>query len=342
MPIRDRKPDSRASSWLAAAALAALSVAGCYGVTEFVAPTAPEVSAEWRALIDELRVFERRIGFRDTDNFASLSTDKRSFTVCGQASNRRLPYSYEDPAIRWLDSATEEECRNVDPDTDVYFDEVEAWGEIGTPVTAAMLESTLDRFVYLVIHEDCHDQFGLPYGIEEALCNIVTYRAMTKFAAEKFGWYALENRAIRRYAREQSRETRATIAHYAELEALYQRFERSEISLAALLKLRTRVFAKAERSLELPAGYLNTISLANFMTYSRHYPRLERVADSLGDDLGRVVEFFRRVDALKPTPEAVMQRYGISDQESVEFVRAYETAVIETITRIAPGFGTGS
>ena len=80
-------------------------------------------------------------------------------------------------------------------------------------------------------------------------------------------------------------------------------------------------------------GSLNNVGMANEMSYSRHYPLLESVYDALGRDLARTVEFFRRVDAIKPSPNEVMKKRGIAAQDSVEFIRAYEAAVVGTIER---------
>lgn len=322
-------------TWLVAALLAGLAVAGCVQINQFAAPTAPGVTQAWRPLIDELRAFERRMGFRETKNFASLAEDLESYPYCGRASNRRLPYSYQDASIAWPEVKTEAECRNVGPDMDVYFGHVEAWGEIGTPVTKAMLAGTLDRFIYLVIHEDCHDQFDLPYGIEEPICDVLTHRAMAQFSSERFRWYALENRAIKRYARIQSRHVGATITHYERIAALYQRFERGEISHDALLQVRARLLARAGQALDFPPGQLNNLGLANYMTYSRHYPLLERVIDAWGSDLAGTVEFFRLVDALKPAAEALMKQLGVSDRKDVRFLQAYEAAIIEITLKLA-------
>jgi hypothetical protein len=306
-------------------------VVGCVQLNHFAAPEPPAVAGRWRELLDEIRVFERQLGFRQTKNFAQLSTDRQTFPFCGQASNRRLPYSYQDPAIRWLDDVAEAKCRDVPADTDAYYGEAEAWGEINTPVTAAMVAGTIDRFVYLVIHEDCHDQFALPYGIEEPVCEIITYRAMKEFSSAAFRWYAVENRAIRAYTRTEARHVGTTIAHYEQLDRLYRRYEREEITHETLLRLRARILARAERAMQLADGQLNNINLANYMTYSRHYPYLERTIDRLGTDLAGTVEFFRQVDARKPSQEQIMQRHGISERKSEAFVRAAERAVIETI-----------
>ena len=320
----------------ACAALAAPAVVlltGCGPMRDLASPSAPDLSAEWKTLLDELRAFERSLGFRETRNFAQLTDERDSYAYCGQASNQALPYSYEDPAIRWLEQIDAEQCRDAGPDNDWYFGSVEVWGEIGTPVTPAMISGELDRFVYLVIHEDCHDQFQLPYGIEEPLCNIITYRAMAQFAAQKYRWYTPENRALRNYAATQSRETRTTVAHYREVEALYARFHRRELSLDDLMQARGTVFAKLERALDLPAGEMNNISLASHMTYSRHYGRLEGVVDAPRPGPRAGGTYFRAIDAAKPTPEELMRKLSTSDRKSLEFVRANEDAVIRTIER---------
>lgn len=318
------------------------SIVGCVQFREFISPAPPDVGGEWKALLAQIREFERRIGYVETPNFADVTVDRTSFPFCGRVSSLYLPYSYQDPAISWPDGLSEAECKDVAPNTDVYHGTVEAWGEIGTPVTPAMIAGKLDRFVYLVIHEDCHDQFELPYGVEEALCNVITYRAMELFSTEKFRWFARENRVIKSYTGEQSRQTRATINIYRQMESLYARYQRGELPVRALLEQRAAIFARAEKALETGAGAMNNVVLANFMTYSRHYPFLEQVADMLGRDLPRVVDFFRAVDQRKPSREEVMKRHAITDEKSVALVKAYEEVVIETAkTLLAERLGVG-
>ena len=204
--------------------------AGCAQLLELVTPSAPGIGGEWAALLHEIREYERRIGFADTGNFVDVSQEHDEFPVCGYTSRLTLPYSYQDPAITWLDSATEVQCLAHGPAADVYFSTVEAWGEVATPATTAMINSKLDRFIYLVIHEDCHDQFELPYGIEEALCDLITHKAMAAFTEQKYGAAAREDRAVRRYAEAQSAGARATITYYEQLARLYARYERKEIT----------------------------------------------------------------------------------------------------------------
>lgn len=320
----------RTPVYLSAVVLFSAIIGGCTQLQDLIMPV-PGVPGEWSTLLREVRAFERRIGFNETVNFSSVYSEKGDYPICGYAPRFQLPYSYQDPLIRWGDALTEHDCRAAANDEDVYFTQVEAVGEIGTAVTSSMLEGKLDRFLYLVIHEDCHDQFDLPYGIEEALCNLLGYKGMAAFAAEKYGVKAREDRAIQRYAVTQVKLTRAVVAYYAQVDQLYAQQARAEIAPAAALKARERIFGSAERSLGWKRRAMNNVGLANEMTYSRHYPLLDKVHETLGNDLSKTVAFFKQVDQLKPARTAVMRQQRITDAKSVQFVRAYESAVVETV-----------
>ena len=319
---------------LVALALLGAILAGCMPQRSDESPlSAPRSEAEWTTLVSELRSFEERIGFAPTRNFLGYSPETEAYPYCGHVSRLYLPYSYEDPAIQWRTAANEAECRMLAEDADVSFSLSEALGERETPVTASMLSAPLTRFVYLVIHEDCHDQFDLPYGIEEALCNVLTYRAMAQWAGEKFTAKPLERQAILRFTREGSKDSHAARAHYDRLAALYARHDRAVIAPAVLLKERARIFRTAERELAWPKGSMNNVWLANTMTYARHHATMERVLDALGGDVARTVAFFREVDAARPGPDAVVARYGLKAGTGLDFLRANEAAVIETIEK---------
>jgi len=303
----------------------------CAPLADIFAPSAPAVPAQWSGLVEELRAFERRIGFRATDNFLGFSAEHRSYAFCGYAPQLTLPYSYEDPVIHWVDAGSAEECGSFGTGMNVYFGRVEALGESGAAVTSAMIASRLDRFMYLVVHEDCHDQFDLPYGIEEALCNVLAYRTMIAFSDERFGPAAPEDRAVHRYVERESKRTRATKHYYEELELLYASHARKAISDMSLLAQQTWILARAGSSLAWRGGPFNTVVLASHMTYSRHYPFLESVLEAHDHDLGRAFAFFQRVDRIKPSPAAVMRQHGIASAKSAEFLRAYEAAVMDVM-----------
>jgi hypothetical protein len=309
---------------LAALALLAATIAGCTGV---------RVPRAWEPLLEEVRAFEQRIGFRTTATFVEFSAEQGRVPFCGHVSPLYLPYSYEDPAILWYNVATEQECRAHADGADVYFGTVEVLGEAGAAVSPEVLAVQLQRFLYLVFHEDCHEQFDFPYGIEEALCNLIAYKAMARFSGEKYGPKAREHLVIERYTIAEPERTRGIKALYEQLAGHYARYERKELSAEALLKERARVFGRAERVLAWRRGTLNNVGMASEMTYSRHYPLLESVYDALGRDLARTVAFFRRVDKNQPSPNEVMKKHRIAARDGVDFVRAYEAEVVRAIEK---------
>ena len=300
----------------AVALLFAIALAACGPLGELLSPPAPGVTAEWSGLLAELRDFERTIGFRATANFTDTAKDHVSFPFCGYAPRLTLPWSYEDPAIRWIDTDNEADCRERAGDNDVFFRHLEARGESATPVTAAMLAG------------------------EETVCDFITHQAMMAFARGKYLPGSREQRAIVRYAESQAAMSLATIEVYARIEALYAQHQRGEVSTDALLRERSAIYTAAERPLGFSAGALNNVSLASNMTYSRYYPQVEEAFAANGRDLARTVALFRKVDAARPAVTRVQKQQRIEDVRSVEFLRAYESAVIDAIRAALRGTGT--
>ncbi len=307
-------------------------------ISDFIEPVPPPIPADWTTLVQDIKTWQRGIGYRDTPNFARLEAPGRSLAFCGHASQSVLPWSYQDPVIQWPTVQNEAEClQAAGPQSDVYFGVADALGEAGMQVTPAMLTGSHDRFVYLVIHEDCHDQFELPHGIEEPLCDVIAYHGMSAWGRERSGRWGREARALARYAQRQIALTAPTLEHYGRLEALYARLARGEITLEALLPERRAIYASTMHALGWEMGELNNVSMANYVTYSRHYPALEALHLRLGGDVARTVAFFKRVDQAKPDHLTVVKRHQLDGMHGTAFVRAYETEVLETAARLAAG-----
>lgn len=328
-----RKPRTGWFALVSGAAAIALVLVACRQVQHASAPpVAPRSYAEVQALIDEVSVYERRIGFRETENFRRFSDERRSFPFCGNTPRLHLPYSYEDPSITWYEVESEEQCRSLADGTDVFFGHSEALGEIKVPVTPAMLAAPLARLIYLIVHENCHDQFDLPYGIEEPLCNVIAYGSLPAFAGEHYGLLRAEYYAVGLYAHGASTFAHTTILYYEELAALYA----ANTKLAAgsernVTRKRADILKRAGRALGWGDGEMNNVLLANAMTYSRHYPFVAELFDALGRDVARMVALFREVDAARPTSDEVMRRHALKSTESVDYLRAHEASVVDTV-----------
>lgn len=281
-------------------ALVLVTAAGCAPHRSTVdLPPGSDGSPEtpWQEVVARVKAFTYEVGFVPTANFTHFSEDLPGFPFCGRTSRLALPWSYEDPTIEWLDVADERACLAGATGLDVYHGKSEAVGEVASPVTPAMIASGVPRMVYLVVHEDCHDQFSLPYGIEEPLCEAISYRAMALIARQPGPWSAAERQAILAYAERNAALIPLNRRYYEQAAGLYERHARGSLPVEALMRERASLFARAEASTDSTPGSLNNVVLANRMTYARHHPFVEQVLERLGSDLSRLVAFFQQVDA---------------------------------------------
>lgn len=315
----------------ALAALLAIALSACAPLyTAERELTQPRPEAEWRRLVEDVRAYQKSIGFEPTQNFQSADEVTQTYTFCGHGSRLHLPYSYQDPAIRWTDAQTEEECRASGENMDVTFAVTEAIAGVGTPVTRKMLMAPLSRFLYLVLHDDCHEQFALPYGIEEALCNMLAYAGMEKLAEDRFRDDEEARLAIGAFARAGARRADFTVALYEEVAALYTQHDGARMSPAALLESRGEIFRSAAQQLAQREDAINNVWLATAITYTRHYRLMRRVLDTFGGDLARTVAFFRRVDTVQADRASFGASHGCG-HGGIAFVRAYEAGIVKVI-----------
>jgi hypothetical protein len=157
---------------------------------------------------------------------------------------------------------------------------------------------------------------------------------MTAFVRKRYGEYSPEAGVVRRYIEALEARAYGAIASHERLAMLYARYDRRQILSTALLRERAAIYEQANPALR---GEPNNVRLANYITYARYLPLLESVYARLGEDLPGAVRFFRRVDEIKPSSAVIMQTHGLNSQASVQFLRAYETAVLETIRKATLG-----
>lgn len=258
----------------------------------------PQLLEERLALIRVIRKFEQRFGFTPVNSFLEYSEEVEAYPLCYLAPRTQLPYSYEDPLLRsrYDASMTKEFCDQlgIQLNMDAFFYAPEAVAGTGIPVTPALIKAPLGRFVFVVIHEDYHEQVNLPPSIEEPAGTLLAAEMAIEFARERFEEGSPEHKAVieelkHRYA---SRFAKTRLFN-TELEVLYATYSEGEVSEEELLRKREEIFQRAQNQMNHPV--VNNAFLAFDMSYARYYPVVEEVFTTLGEDLIATVRFFERV-----------------------------------------------
>ena len=247
-------------------------------------------------LLKEIKAFERRLGFGETENFKIYSAETEAYDYYFYTSSTELPHSLDDPPLQFGTGPSE----NVSIDLeayDVFFYSIQALAGVETPVTRSLIEAPLPRFIHVVFHEDWHEQIDLPLGIEEPSGEVVSHAAAMLFAEEKFGQDSEVYDALRRQLNNKLRESEVYENYYQQLEDVYSRFHAGAISESETLRNKEQLLKSMEDELQRIWGaapdQLNNAFIAFQMTYYRYLPLLYRVFSATDSDLIETIAIFR-------------------------------------------------
>jgi len=298
------------------------------------------VYKERMALVGDIKKYEENMGFKQTNNFLSYSGATNGYPICYIVSKFKLPYSYEDDAVDEITNIDKESCEAFNnKNTEAIFYPAEAVAGIGFPISRIMLEAPIARFLYLVFHEDFHEQVDLPAGIEEAVGDIIGLEAAKSFAKEKFGQNSNEYAAAENYADFMNGFAKEVLSSYSELEKLYGKltvmpendFEmvRNEILEQLDKKLD---YLTENHKIKRIIGKINIAYLGVIMTYSRHAALAEKVFLSMDGDIGKTFRFFKYIDTVKPSASMVMEKFG-GNWPRRDFIEFYEKEIVKEIEK---------
>ena len=137
-------------------------------------------------LIEEIKEFERELGFVETENFRTYSPETEAYHYLFYTSSTQLPHSLDDPAL--IAAIGTRDSVSLDYQKyDAFFYSIPSVAGEGTPVTESLMQAPLDRFIQIIFHEDWHEQVDLPLGLEEPSAEIIGYTAAMLFTRKKFG-----------------------------------------------------------------------------------------------------------------------------------------------------------
>jgi len=257
----------------------------------------PQLTSKQRlALIEEIKAFELKLGFTETDNFKEYAGDLESYPYYFYTSATELPYSLDDPALK--NGQGKPGDAGLDPERyDIFFYEIPSIAGVKTPVTKLLLREPLHRFIFIIFHEDWHEQIDLPLGIEESSGEVIGYAAAMLFVGERFGRDSLVYKDLQGELERKVKTSHIFLSYYDELTSLYSAFHRGAISEAETLTQKKRLleamsaaFISAAR---IKFDQLNNAFIAFQMTYTRHLPLMYEVFLATGEDVYQTVAIFK-------------------------------------------------
>ena len=249
-------------------------------------------------LITEIKAFENRLGFSETENFKTYSDEIGAYDYYFYTSKTELPYSLDDPLLQ--NAAGKPGDISVDlGEYDVFYYSIEAIAGVKTPVTKSLLRAPLPRFIHVILHEDWHEQMDSPLGIEEPCAEIVSYQAALLFTEEKFGQDSAVYKTLKEEFTNKLRESKIYRQYYEELNLLYSSFDSGRISQSETLSRKAKLLESMAKALKDIWGasprQLNNAFIAFQMTYLRHLPLIYQVYSAKNFDLMETMAIFHSV-----------------------------------------------
>jgi len=249
-------------------------------------------------LVEEMKAFEKKLGFDETDNFKTYSEATEAYDYYFYTPRTTLPYSLDDPLLQHGTGKPESSLIDLEKN-DVFFYSIESIAGVKTPITNSLLRAPLPRFIHIIFHEDWHEHMDSPLGIEEPCAEVVSYVAAMLFAEEKLGNDSVVYQTLEDEFNKKLEESKLYRQYYDELKALYSQFHSGAISEAETLSRKAELLAAMGNELEGIWGgkpdQLNNAFLAFQMTYFRHLPLMHDVFLNLNSNLAQTMTKFRAV-----------------------------------------------
>jgi Putative aminopeptidase len=289
--------------------LALLIASGC-GVRAPAAlsPAAP-AAASARQVIENLKAYERRVGFAPTGNFAASSAAPFPGR-CYYTGRLELPASYRRLGVL---PAVGGRCDLDESKYDVFAYDLEVAATGQSPITPALAGDALERLLMVVPHEDFHNQPEMKAASEEtaeAAATLVGFVVAAGFAREQYGAESAVAQHLDAEARLFSEKAAIVNDYYDRLDDLYASYRAGATSREDALARkddRFRELMQACMAIEpAPVSFnrcpavANNAGLAFDRTYTREYPALVALGAQFGGSVEATVTGFRRLFAREP------------------------------------------
>jgi putative aminopeptidase len=263
--------------------------------------------------IQAIKRVERELGFTESANFEHRSGHEDAYYRCYYTGKLNLPDSYEGLRIK---DGDENGCELDEEKHDVFFYKIEAVAGIGTPITEALEESSIERLAVVVSHEDFHEDpqvQKLPTRIGEAATTLVGFLVAARFARDEYGADSETYRNLEQEAGLYRRKSEIVNQFHAQIADLFDDARRKRISrteaesrkedLYAQMQTRCEAIQPEPTSFNKCLAANNNAGLAFDMTYTRFYPLLDELHRALESDIKRTISALREAGDLGTSSE---------------------------------------
>lgn len=295
-----------------AAVTAIVVLTSCYAAHR---ASAPNTLAPPQELIGAIKKVENTLGFHRTNNFLHYSSESVVDYRCYYTGKLELPESYEGLHLR---SGTKDGCA-VDPERyDVFFYPMQAMANGRSPVTVSLANSSIERVLMVVPHEDFHEgRHKLPASINEAAATLVGFLTANEVAREKFG---TDSEVYRKLSKEPGlflQKAEIVNRYYVKLNDLYAAAGSGEIPKQSALELKQDLFARLGSECQAispnPGSFNKCLSannnagLAFDSAYAKYYPLMYELFMAQGQDLKSTIDAITQALSARSAPETLLR-----------------------------------
>jgi hypothetical protein len=289
-------------------------------------------------LVKEVNEFSKReLQFNRTVNFQKYSNDNTVYFCVRLVPKSKLTYDYQQKEVKstvykTIQEALQEAEENKETH-DAYVYQLDAVAG-GYPLTNAFVEIDKPRQVFLVLHEDWHDNSDFSLSLEEATGNVIGYVGAIEF----FKKYA-KNKELARQAEINLQwariKARLAVKYYQKLEKLYAQKgtdeSAREYARGEIFKAAKKECAEIEKKTGLGFSNLefNNATLSTWMTYDRYMDVAYRVYLGTGKNLKKTAAIFR---SIRPLSDKSTLRLWLLGKQTV---RQYEEEVVQYLEQFA-------
>ena len=222
---------------------------------------------------------ELKLDLPVSNNFLGYDEHFETYHLIYYCSKLRLPkdYSY----LSMEEAPTKEEALKIKKELeaegfDVYYRTAEAEANSST-ISKTLLENTIPRKAYVVLHENMHDHVYFPPSLDEAAAQVAGYFGALDYLSEKYGENSETYKRIKNLINLTLDNDLLTIEYYNKLDKLFNsKVPRSE-KITKKKELFDELAKKRSKLLGYETAEENNPSLTSDMTYARLYPLAERV-----------------------------------------------------------------